>query len=525
MDSLGYASYETPWTVKFRSFLASFSDVFSNFGTHIGESYNHDRCYRSVQMRLYTLSKRQFVLVFAGFFMCFAVSVFIGVAGPPIVTEHDVNASALQSPKVENLATGPFQLRTPTLSTFNQQLWLTSKIFIRNPKGDTIKSKFTMSVVVEGQVADSSVLITGERTHNHSRTLHCNKETCNDLVILHLGYLDFTTYLVRVMFFGISDKYPVTEVGFSFKMYNPTFTQLEIWFRFVFLVLTFMVTCVFAHSLRRFSIRDWSIEQKWMSILLPLLLLYNDPIFPLTFLVNSWVPGMFDAVFQASFLCALLLFWLCAYHGIRQYERRFMTFYVPKVLIVGLLWISAVTLASWQEYNELQDPTYQYKVDTVNFTGMQIFFFVIGSVYLLYLLYLIIRAFSELRAMPYFDLRLKFLTALMFVVLAISIAITVMRFGTGVLQDNFVADLATHYKNSAEFLSFYGLLNFYLYTMAYVYSPSKNALHESHFKDNPAFSMLNDSEDEVIYGSDNERNEERTRLTKPVPAYQDSDSD
>eukprot|EP00058_Branchiostoma_floridae_P005118 XP_002590606.1 hypothetical protein BRAFLDRAFT_83753 [Branchiostoma floridae] len=423
MDSLGYASYETPWTVKFRSFLASFSDVFSNFGTHIGESYNHDRCYRSVQMRLYTLSKRQFVLVFAGFFMCFAVSVFIGVAGPPIVTEHDVNASALQSPKVENLATGPFQLRTPTLSTFNQQLWLTSKIFIRNPKGDTIKSKFTMSVVVEGQVADSSVLITGERTHNHSRTLHCNKETCNDLVILHLGYLDFTTYLVRVMFFGISDKYPVTEVGFSFKMYNPTFTQLEIWFRFVFLVLTFMVTCVFAHSLRRFSIRDWSIEQKWMSILLPLLLLYNDPIFPLTFLVNSWVPGMFDAVFQASFLCALLLFWLCAYHGIRQYERRFMTFYVPKVMIVGLLWISAVTLASWQEYNELQDPTYQYKVDTVNFTILP-----------------------------------------------------------------------------AEFLSFYGLLNFYLYTMAYVYSPSKNALHESHFKDNPAFSMLNDSEDEVIYG-------------------------
>jgi hypothetical protein len=29
----------------------------------------------------------------------------------------------------------------------------------------------------------------------------------------------------------------------------------------------------------------------------------------------------------------------------------------------------------------------------------------------------------------------------------------------------------------AEFLTFYGLLNFYLYTMAFVYSPSKNALY------------------------------------------------
>lgn len=43
-----------------------------------------------------------------------------------------------------------------------------------------------------------------------------------------------------------------------------------------------------------------------------------DPIFPLTFLVDSWVPGMFDGVFQATFLCGLLLFWLCIYHGVRQ---------------------------------------------------------------------------------------------------------------------------------------------------------------------------------------------------------------
>lgn len=29
----------------------------------------------------------------------------------------------------------------------------------------------------------------------------------------------------------------------------------------------------------------------------------------------------------------------------------------------------------------------------------------------------------------------------------------------------------------AEFLSFYGLLNFYLYTLAFIYSPSKNAVY------------------------------------------------
>lgn len=46
-------------------------------------------------------------------------------------------------------------------------------------------------------------------------------------------------------------------------------------------------------------------------------LLLPDPIFPLSFLVNNWALGMLDDLFQSMFLCALLLFWLCVYHGIR----------------------------------------------------------------------------------------------------------------------------------------------------------------------------------------------------------------
>lgn len=48
----------------------------------------------------------------------------------------------------------------------------------------------------------------------------------------------------------------------------------------------------------------------------------TDPFFPLSFLVNSWFPGMLDDLFQSLFLCALLLFWLCVYHGIRVQVSR-----------------------------------------------------------------------------------------------------------------------------------------------------------------------------------------------------------
>lgn len=180
-----------------------------------------------------------------------------------------------------------------------------------------------------------------------------------------------------------------------------------------------------------------------------------------------------------------------------------------------MLWISAIIMATWEKCNELQDPTYNHVVDTthyyvsdalyrvifirctfVSFQTLKVFFFTFGAIYLAYLLLLILRAYSELRAMPFFgkdrlfcyklfsfivlcfflDMRLKFLTLLMLVVLSISLTITVLRFGVGVLEDNFVAQLSTQYNSSAQFMSFYGLLNFYIYAMAYVYSPGNQSI-------------------------------------------------
>jgi len=75
------------------------------------------------------------------------------------------------------------------------------------------------------------------------------------------------------------------------------------------------------------------------------------------------------------------------------------------------------------------------------------------------------------------DVRLKFMTVLMLIVLVVSGTITVMRFGLNPLwADHFVPELSAHYQTSAMFAAFYGLLNFYMFTMAFVYSPSRNAI-------------------------------------------------
>ncbi|CAM5133431.1 unnamed protein product [Natator depressus] len=396
-------------------------------------------------MRLYTLSKRHFVLVFVVFFICFGLTVFIGIAGPSVIESTAITA------KLNNLKMRPFKLNSKPLSTYNQQLWLTCVIQLDQPNESSFKTNVTMTVKIRGVEENGSSSFINNQVYNRTRILNCAQK-CAEIIVVHLGYLTYTQYEVIVGFEDLNKlMYPIKNVNFTWKTYNPSFSQVEIWFRFVFVVLTFMVTCLFAHSLRKFSMRDWGIEQKWMSILLPLLLLYNDPFFPLSFLVNSWFPGMLDDLFQSVFLCALLLFWLCVYHGIRvQGERKCLTFYFPKFFIVGLLWLACVTLGIWQTVNELHDPTYQYRVDTGNFQGMKIFFLVVATVYILYLLFLIVRACSELRNMPYV---------------------------------------------------------------------------ESQLKDNPAFSMLNDSDDDVIYGSDYEEMPLQNGQAIRAKYKEESDSD
>ncbi|GAB6032821.1 hypothetical protein CHUAL_012023 [Chamberlinius hualienensis] len=504
-------TFHTPnWTLKMKSSLSQFSDLFSEFSKYIAPAYHHDSCERSVQMRLYTMHKREFFLVFIVFLACFWLFIFIGLAGPAVTVTVTKYALNLEFPvNKSQLLTGPLIIQTPTLSTYSQQLWITAKILKESNDVETIQMKFYVALTIQGVVDEQNrfPVLTGQNLHNRTRELTCREQVCSEFTVLHLGFLDFSRYIISIQFYGLEpleQKYPIKDIVFYFRSYNPAFTQIEIWFRFIFVLLTFIVTCWFSHRLRKFSFRDWSIEQKWLSILLPLLVLYNDPIFPLTLLLNNWIPGLLDAIFQASFLCTLLLFWLCIYHGIRQNERYFITFYLPKVILVGMLWMASVTLASWHKFNERRDPTYNYTLDTQNYNGFKLFFFIAGGMYMVYLLYLIVRAYSELRNMPYFDVRLKFLTTLMLFVISISIAITVMRFGVQVLQDNFISELTTNYKNSAEFMAYYGLLNLYLYVMAFVYSPSPNAVLDSHYKDNPTFSMINDSDEEVVYGSDTE---------------------
>lgn len=96
---------------------------------------------RSVHMRLYSMHKREFVMVFMAFFACFGLGIFIGIAGPPITYTKEINsATLLVNTSYANdkniIATGPFIVRSPLMTTYSQQLWVIAKLKTDNNDGE-----------------------------------------------------------------------------------------------------------------------------------------------------------------------------------------------------------------------------------------------------------------------------------------------------------------------------------------------------------------------------------------------------
>lgn len=105
------------------------------------------------------MHKREFVMVFVAFFSCFGLSFFIGLAGkyplnspkiklyykrfkgPPITYTTEIDGKALLLKENQShhnsadIATGPFIMRTPALTTYAQQLWVIAKLTTGNTDG------------------------------------------------------------------------------------------------------------------------------------------------------------------------------------------------------------------------------------------------------------------------------------------------------------------------------------------------------------------------------------------------------
>ncbi|KER31973.1 hypothetical protein T265_12890, partial [Opisthorchis viverrini] len=337
---------------------------------------------------------------------------------------------------------------------------------------------------------------------HRSTVLNCIEAVCDELFLVHLIPIDYTRYVFTVQFDGLANSgsqwevdhqlLHVIDVEFHFHYCNPQFTYLELISRFVCFTFSEVSAVLFLSSLRNFALRDWTLEQKYTALLLPLLMLFNNPFFPMRYFTSSWIVQWLDNVFQATFTAALLLFWICLFHGMRAVRRTVCGFYLPKMVIVAAPWLTFVWFAAWSTQNQYKDVKFNLSLDirTMMYTGAMLICF--GLIYVVVLLILIFHAFAELGWLAYNSLRLKILvslSSLLVVIVCLAIGFrfifwNVIKISNSTLDQqrktvrlDSPAVFNYRYRSTAEFSLVYGIVNAYVVVLAIIYSPSRRAVH------------------------------------------------
>lgn len=117
-------------------------------------------------MRLYSMHKREFVMVFLAFFACFGLALFIGIAGlfsmlfsqvflliilgPPITSTTAIDGKSLlgKDNRSNSIATGPFIMKTTALTTYAQQLWLIATLATENTDGNLESLQWILNLII-----------------------------------------------------------------------------------------------------------------------------------------------------------------------------------------------------------------------------------------------------------------------------------------------------------------------------------------------------------------------------------------
>jgi len=438
---------------------------------------------RSMRMLIQSMPRKGFILTFVVFFTSFVACVIVGALGPVVYDTRNVTAYGCPSgvtvfnPTVctgvdlrQNNSKWIGEIRK--LDKLNQEVVLSAIIenmFFQTRGG--FDQTIVMNVAIDGRDSEGESWNVLLSAHDHPRSISCSEgvKQCDSITLAHELFIKYSSYRFNVSFNGVaSDTSFVGDVEFSFTFVDHQYTLFELWFRFAFLLLSFVAIILYSHKMRKYAWADWTFEQRWAAVLLFGVMGYNNPFYPLEILVSGWFPIFLNRVLYASFILLLLLYWLVLFDGIRKdsHHRDWKKFYLPKAILVGLFWISGVAVFTWSQLAELNDPVYDTSTELPGFLFFEIFMFIILVIYLFWLVYVVCRACGDMKTLPYLGVRLKF-----FGVFSILILLTVVG--------GLIFGIGLPVNSSAEFLSFLALFNLYVFVISFVYLPSSTSGNSS----------------------------------------------
>ncbi|CAM9171126.1 unnamed protein product [Sphacelaria rigidula] len=332
----------------------------------------------------------------------------------------------------------------------------------------------TSSCDVDGQC----VQLTANRVTDRVIKCASDEQWCGWTKLLTEDFVEYGAYYMQVdmeepkMF----TSEPSFTLGFEIVYITREFTQYQMAWHYgwimVVLVFMFVPKIGFFYEMMQLHQNFWSRQQARVGVLLLSLLFFNNVFFVAQ--IYSPFPRFFFSlyvVFMATFLAVMMFFWLELFGDLaagnmqgtdaaQEWERnrkKTLFEYLPKLIVVGLIWIVTIMLYIYVRVQQNGDPSYSTYDDLSTYTSVKVVGLFLSLVYFVWLGLLIFRSFGHIAQMN---------TEYIFVMVITLVTII------GATVAVFTGALAPDQHGSKVFAYFYGMFNIYVLLLAFCYTPA-----------------------------------------------------
>ncbi|BFU24069.1 hypothetical protein EHI8A_108860 [Entamoeba histolytica HM-1:IMSS-B] len=433
------------------------------------------------RLLLTTISKIGFFLLFIVFAVLVVIALFVSLNAPKPWSTNEISSwkcagddaqfnqncggvNLLDKSKKITLQLGAYEI-------FNQESRLEYYFNKKSSKKDIafdgfVKFRYTLygtNVLNQPnqKVEVSSLKLIEEKTIESK--VHCPARStkCDIGYISSELYLDYPIYIIEISIINENVKDIVSDLIFKASFVSTFYTIFELFWRLIFILFSCLCTCIYLWANRSIPQEKWSHEQKWTVVLLTFLIWENNPLYPYEFLMDNAFYLFVNSVIDTIFICFLMFYVLIMFDALRKpiRQRTSIRFYLPRGLLCGLLF--SLILASFM-YNKTR------KIYSPTMTGSHDVFNVIISlgimglliIYLFWLIFSIIRSFSEVRKLGSAGYRVQVYGIFTIFILLFYVSLLLSVFFMG------------YRNNAAVSLTTIAFVNFYCMVLTILYLPS-----------------------------------------------------
>lgn len=237
------------------------------------------------------------------------------------------------------------------------------------PRGnDTVREVLYLETTVLARDSEEEAWEVVQEASTSEEVLECNagSEVCAGFPLVYVSSIRHAFYRIAVTLPSMADgenasaKEAIGDMGFEYQWYDPDFTKEKMLLRVTFVVLSLAAGFVFYVRARLFLFSTWSFDQKLMLPLFVALILYNDPLYPLVYLVPGSSFVFVDTLFQVLWQCVLVLYWLVEFDYIRQAQEKYQwsKWDVVKAVFVAIYGFIAYGFFVWFRIANGANPVY-----------------------------------------------------------------------------------------------------------------------------------------------------------------------